>query len=160
MFVYLETGTSSGDVITGVEMERGLRALKLDAQVDAPSLLAAMGAKPKGKGTGDVQVAYKDFSRHLSLEASGSGSEGLGGGGGGGGGASAGKESVKLLEDARKSWKKTAERVRRHVQVSKEAEDQRARLREQEEARSNLFALRKQLGTKGVPFRCPTLARH
>lgn len=82
MFVYLETGTSSGDVITGVEMERGLRALKLDAQVDAPSLLAAMGAKSKGKGTGDVQVAYKDFSRHLSLEASGSGSEGLGGGGG------------------------------------------------------------------------------
>jgi len=41
---------------------------------------------------------------------------------------------------------------RRHVQVSKEAEDQRVRMREQEEARSNLFALRTQLGSKGVPF--------
>ena len=57
-----------------------------------------------------------------------------------------------LLEEARKRWKKTAERVRRHVQVSKEAEEQRAHMREQEEARSDLFALRKQLGCKGIPF--------
>jgi len=147
VFVYFETGSSSGDVITGVEIERGLRALKLDGQVDGPSLLAALGAK--GKGLSDAHVSYKDFMRQLSMAISGPNGDGWGGLGGG---AAVGKDSIAMLENARKSWKKTAERVRRHVQVSKEAEQQRARLREQDEARSELFALRKQLGTKGVPF--------
>jgi hypothetical protein len=108
-------------------------------QVDSASLLAALGAKSKGKS--DVTVSYTDFMRHM---AAGGGCEGWEG--------SEGKDNVALLEEARKRWKKTAERVRRHVQVSKEAEEQRARLREQEEARSDLFALRKQLGAKGIPF--------
>jgi len=147
VFVYFETGSSSGDVITGVEIERGLKALKLDGQVDGPSLLAALGAK--GKGCSDAHVSYNDFMRQLSMAISGACGDGWGGLGGG---AAVGKDSITMLENARKGWKKTAERVRRHVQVSKEAEQQRARLREHEEARSELYALRKQLGTKGVPF--------
>jgi len=110
VFVFLETGSSSGDVITGVELERGLRALKLDGQVDAHSLVAALGAKSKGKAVGDAHVSYKAFMRQLSMAVSGP--QGGDGWGGIGGGAAAGMDNVALLEDARKRWKKTAERVR------------------------------------------------
>ena len=138
VFVYLETGSSSGDVISGVEIERGLKSLKLDGQVDSASFLAALGAKSKGKS--DVFVSYREFMRHMAVAVGGQGWES------GSSGGNEGRNSVVLLEEARKRWKRTAERVRRHVQVSKEAEEQRARMREQEEARSDLFALRKQLG--------------
>lgn len=110
VFVFLETGSPSGDVITGVELERGLRALKLDGQVDAHSLVAALSAKSTGKAVGDAHVSYKEFMRQLSMAVSGP--QGGDRWGGMGCGAAAGKDNVALLEDARKRWKKTAERVR------------------------------------------------
>jgi hypothetical protein len=135
VFVYLETGSSGGDTITGVEIERGLKALKLSGQVDASCLVAALGGKARGK---DVTVSFKDFMRLLSWPHTGAGPGSgsiLGSDNnsslprtttrptnaadpGAVSGSNTSAQDLALLACARKHWKKTAERVRRHVQVS------------------------------------------
>ncbi|EKX53501.1 hypothetical protein GUITHDRAFT_133200 [Guillardia theta CCMP2712] len=141
VFVFFERGTSRGDSLSVQEVERGLKNLRMEGKIRSSELLHAMNIKESR----ETMVTFNEFFRHLSWDKQEVGEE-----------TQPRAETrpslvqrnTAELEEARKNWRRTADRIRKCLALSSSLEEDRS----QQEARKQLLEFRTKIGKNGVPF--------